>query len=164
MPEETESPKRKFRFKPTAFETVNERWEGRPPDASPDPGPEPAHAQAGSIDVHDLLREAARGVPVTGVHRGSGSDNEVRSVLREEQARQEEAGLFETGTLDDSVRRRRLRRYVIVLVVTGVAAGTIALLTGPRDPLPFTLAVAGFGAFSAWLTWRTFFLRTHYDE
>lgn len=88
----------------------------------------------------------------------------MRSVLREEQARQEKAGLFETGPLDDSVRRRRLRRYGIVMGMTGVAAGTIAMLTGPRDPLPFTLTVAAFGAFSAWLTWRTFFLRTHYDE
>jgi len=164
MPGEMEPSPRKLRFKPTAFESVNGRSGALPPDESPRPDPGPAGAHAGSTDVHDLLREAARGVPVTGVHRGNGRDNDVRSVLREEQARQEKAGLFETGPLDDSVRRRRLRRYGIVMGMTGISAGTIAVLTGPRDPLPFTLTVAAFGAFSAWLTWRTFFLRTHYDE
>lgn len=164
MPSETEPSPRKLRFKPTSFESVNGPSRPCPPEESPRPDPGPAGPPAGSIDVHDLLREAARGVPVTGVHRGNGRDNDVRGVLREEQARQEKAGLFETGLLDDSVRRRRLRRYGIVMGVAGVAAGTIAVLTGPSDPLPFTVAIAGFGAFSAWLTWRTFFLRTNYDE
>ena len=164
MPDEPEPPRRPLRFKPTEFEVVNERTPPPAPqaDARPDPGPAPT--DAGKVDLGDILRDAARGVPVAGVNRERDRDNEVRGVMRAEQARQEKAGLFETGPLDDSKRRRRLRRYWILMGALNLTGGAVAVRAGPGNPLPFTLAIAAMGAFSATLTWRTFFLRTYYDE
>ena len=111
MPDKPETPRRPLSFKPTEFEVVNERTLPPAPraDARPDSGPETPGS--GKVDLRDILQDAVRGVPVTGVNRERDRDNEVRSVIRAEQARQEKAGLFETGPLDDSKRRRQLRRY-----------------------------------------------------
>lgn len=164
MPDEPETPRRPLRFKPTEFEVVNERISPRAPEAGPRPDPGPEANNSGNVDLHDILRDAARGVPVTGVHHERDRDNDVRGVVRAEQARQEKAGLFDTGPLDDSKRRRQLRRYWMLIGALNLIGGTVAVLAGPSDPLPFTLAIAAMGAFSASLTWRTFFLRTYYDE
>ena len=164
MPDKPETPRRPLSFKPTEFEVVNERTLPPAPQAvaRPDPGPETPGS--GKVDLRDILQDAVRGVPVTGVNRERDRDNEVRGVIRAEQARQEKAGLFETGPLDDSKRRRQLRRYWILMGALNLTGGTVAVRAGPGNPLPFTLAIAAMGAFSAPLTWRTFFLRTYYDE
>ena len=164
MPDEQEPPRRPLRFKPTEFEVVNERPAPSAPEVKPRPDPGPAATDAGKIDLRDILQDAVRGVPVTGVSRERDRDNDVRGVMRAEQARQEKAGLFETGPLDDSKRRRQLRRYWILIGALNLLGGTVAMRAGPGNPLPFTLAIAAMGAFSASLTWRTFFLRTYYDE
>ncbi|MFM8617673.1 MAG: hypothetical protein ACKOTE_01775 [Opitutaceae bacterium] len=164
MPDEPETPRRPLRFKPTEFEVVNERTSPPATEAEARPDPGPSANESGKVDLRDILQDAVRGVPVTGVHRECDRDNEVRGVMRAEQARQEKAGLFETGPLDDSKRRRQLRRFWILIGTLNLTGGTVAFRAGPGDPLVFTLAIAAMGAFSATLTWRTFFLRTYYDE
>ena len=164
MPDEPETPRRPLRFKPTQFEVVNERKPPPVPQAGARPDPGPEAPGSGTIDLRDILQDAARGVPLTGANLERERDNEVRGVIREEHARQEKAGLFATGPLDDTKRRRQLRRYWILMGALNLIGGAVALRTGPGDPLPFTLAIAAMGAFSATLTWRTFFLRTYYDD
>ena len=162
MAEPTDPPRREFRFKPTTFETVNAgvpASEG-PESARPDPGPR--GTEAAKVDLRDILREANRGVPACGSARDRG--NEVRDTLREEHERERKAGLFAMGPLDDSVHRRRLRRYWLLMACINLPAGAIAVLTGPGNPFLFTFALAAIGYFSASLTWRTFWLRTRYDE
>ena len=164
MPDEPETPRRPLRFKPTEFEALNERTPPPAPQADVHPNPGPEAQGGGKVDLRDILQDAVRGVPVAGANRERDRDNEVRGVIRAEQARQEKAGLFKTGPLDDSKRRLQLRRYWILMSALNLTGGTVAVRAGPGNPLPFTLAIAAMGAFSATLTWRTFFLRTYYDE
>jgi hypothetical protein len=112
--------------------------------------------------LRDILRDAHHGVPVAVPAKDR--DNEVRQMLREHHDREQKAGLFATGPLDDSVHRRHLRRYWLLMACINLPAGAIAVLAGPRNPFPLTVALAVIGYFSAALTWRTFWLRTRYDE
>jgi hypothetical protein len=162
MATEDEAPRRTFRFKPAAFTAVNAGVSAPGPGNSPRPDPGPTAPDSRPVDLREILQDANRGVPVAGSARES--DNEIRSALREQHARERKAGLFATGPLDDSVQRRRLRRYWLLMAAVNLPAGAIAVLAGPGNPFPFILAISVIACFSASLTWRTFWLRTWYDE
>lgn len=162
MADEDGAPRRKFRFKPASFDAVNAGVPAPGTGDTPHPDPGPTAPEAGPVDLRGILREANRGVPVAGSARGG--DNEIRAVLREQHDREREAGLFATGPLDDPARRRRLRRYWLLMAAINLPAAAVAVLAGPGNPFPFILAISGIACFSASLTWRTFWLRTWYDE
>jgi hypothetical protein len=66
------------------------------------------------------------------------------------------------GTLDDSKRRRRVRNYWLALAAVDIPLGAFAFWIGHGAAIPFVCAIAALAMFTSWLTWETFFLRTHY--
>ena len=162
MPDETEPPRKFYDFKPRDFERAN----AAPPAAadSPVPTPDPGitPSDAGRIDVHDLIRAGVRPGRQLGPNQVTNRANEVHDMLRDNLRRDEAAGLFEVRNLDDSKRRRRIRNYWIFLSIVDIPLGLFAFWIGHGNAIPFVCAIAGIAMFTSWLTWETFFLRTHY--
>lgn len=125
-----------------------------------DPGVQPPGG--GPIDVRDLARIAAGSGPQLGQHAPVNRPGQVHAVLAENFQRDVAAGRFELGALDDSKRRRRLVFYWTTIVGVNVGGGLFAWWVGPGEPLPFVCAISGMALVTSYLTWETFFLRTHY--
>ena len=164
MADDPDPPRKFFQLKPKEFEAVNERVPAPAPPtgdpAAPDPGP--IAADTGRIDVRDIFRRANTPGRVLGHNGPANAANEVHDLLREKYARDVATGQFELGPLDDSKRRRRIRKYWIGLVLINVPLGVVVFLTGPKVPIPFVCALAGMVMGTSYLTWQTFFLRTEY--
>lgn len=153
MPQDDADPPRKFYgFKAPEFDRLNPPPVAPPPastDVSPDPGI-PA-ASAAPIDVKEIFRQASARdpEPLTREHRVE--QTEVHGILRENLERANAAGL---NRVDVSKRpSRRKRDYWTLLILGNAIFITVALLSGPGNPIMFVYAIAGIGAFSAGLTW-----------
>lgn len=83
-------------------------------------------------------------------------------MLRANLARDQAAGHYDLGPLDDSKRRRRIHNYWIALVAFNTPFGLFAYWIGHGAAIPFVCSVAAIALFTSYLTWETFFLRTHY--
>ena len=163
MSDEPEPPRKTYGFKAREFERANP---ARPPAAldvtvpAPDPGI--PLDDSGKINVHDLIRAGAG----TGTQLGNNAvvnrDNEVHGILRENLQRDMAAGHYDLGNLDDSKRRRRIRDYWILMALINGPLGAFAYSIGHEMAVPFVFAIAGMALLSTLLTWKTFFLRTHY--
>jgi uncharacterized membrane-anchored protein YitT (DUF2179 family) len=86
----------------------------------------------------------------------------VHAVLKENYARARAAGDYDLHNLDDSKRRRELRRFWLAIVLVNVPLGLFAYKVGPRAALPFVFAISAMAMTTSVLVWKTFFLRTHY--
>ena len=163
MSDEPDPPRKFFQLKPTEFQVVNERVPPRPGTgeaAAPDTGPNAA--DTGRINVKDHFMQAAAPKPVRPAKIRREPENDVQALLREQFARDQAAGRYNLGALDDSKRRRRIRNYWIALVVINVPLGLFAYRIGHQLAIPFVCAIAGMALATSWLTWQTFFLRTEY--
>ncbi len=163
MSDESDPPRKFFQLKPKEFQAVNE---GVPPPpeidetATPDRGPNAA--DTGRIDVRDHFKQAGAPQPVVPPGARREKENDVQKLLREQFARDQAAGQYELGPLDDSKRRRRIRNYWIAIAVINIPLGLFAYRIGHGLAIPFVCAIAGMALATSWLTWQTFFLRTEY--
>ena len=161
MQDEPDPPRKTYGFKPREFERANPMSQSQPAETpSADPGILPA--ADGKIDVHALIRAGAGAGSQLGSNAVANRDNDVHGILRANLARDQAAGHFDLGPLDDSKRRRRIRNYWFAIVAVDLPLGAFAYWIGHGAALPFVSAIAGIAMFTAWLTWETFFLRTHY--
>ena len=162
MPDEPDPPRQAYGFKPREFERANP---ARPAAPSPDaPAPDPGITVASDekINVHDLIRASAGAGRQLGSNAIVNRTNEVHDVLRANFERDVAAGHYDLGVLDDSKRRRRIRNYWIAIVAFDTPLAVIAFSMGHEVAIPFTCAIAAIALFTSYLTWNTFFLRTHY--
>ena len=141
MQDEPDPPRKFYGFKERDFERANQA------------GP------AGKIDVNDLIRSGAGPL---GVNSAKNRENEIHAILRENLKRDVEAGAYDLGVLDDSKRRRRIRNYWIAIVAFDAPFTAYAFWIGHGAAMPFTCSIAAIALFTSYLTWQTFFLRTHY--
>lgn len=162
MPDESEPPRKIYGFKPREFDRANPPRPAEPsatPPTSTPAGPPPAE---GAINVHDLIRAGAGPGQQLGSNAVVNRPNEVHDLLRANFRHDVAAGGYDLGVLDDSKRRRRIRHYWIALIAFDTPFAIFAFQIGHSAAIPFVCAIAAIALFSSALTWRTFFLRTHY--
>ncbi len=157
MADDPDPPRKFYQLKPTSYEVVNDRVQPGSPGTPG--GPPPEHRR---IEVKDLFKQANTPGRTLAPGARRVEENEVHGLLRDKYARDQAAGLFEVGPLDDSKRRRRIRNYWIALVAINVPLGLFAYRIGHGAAIFFVLAIAAMALTTAILTWQTFFLRTHY--
>jgi hypothetical protein len=163
MQDEPDPPRRIYGFKPREFERANAARPPEPSEASsPAPDPGITAAETGKIDVNDLIRAGAGTGPQLGSNAVVNRDNEVHGMLRDNLQRDIAAGHYDLGVLDDSKRRRRIRNYWIAMALVNIPLGAFTYWVGHSQALPFVCAIAGMAMLTSYLTWQTFFLRTHY--
>ena len=161
MQDEPDPPRKVYGFKPREFERANPAAAAAPGATPPADPAAPANPDA-KIDVNELIRAGA------GVGRQLGSNavanraNDVHAILSDNLKRDQAAGHYDLGPLDDSKRRRRIRNFWIIIVAVDVPLGAFAWWMGHTNPLPFVCAISAMALITARLTWDTFFLRTHY--
>lgn len=164
MSDEPEPPRKVYGFKEREFERANPapapRAQSVPNTPAPDPGV--VATDSGKIDVRELIRTGAGRGPQLGHNAVANRANEVHDVLRTNYQRDAAAGHYELGPLDDSKRRRRIRNYWLTLAAIDLPLGAYAYWIGHTAALPFVCSIAGIAMITATLTWKTFFLRTHY--
>jgi hypothetical protein len=166
MQDEPDPPRKFYEFKPTEFDRANAvppespSASTQPVTPTPDPGIAPAPNQ--KIDLYELIRAGATPPPQPGSTPLPPPTNEVHDILRENRRRDLAAGWYELGPLDDSKRRKRILHYWLAMLLINAPLGCAAAAFGPGDAIPFVCSIAAMGMLSAWLTWQTFFLRTHY--
>jgi hypothetical protein len=166
MQDEPDPPRKFYGFKPTEFDRAN----AAPPESqsaptqpvTPAPDPGIARAIDRKIDIHELIRAGATPPRQPGSEPLPQRPNEVHDILRENRQRELAAGRYDLGPLDDSKRRKRIRHYWLAMILINVPLGCAAASFGPGAAIPFVCSIGGMGMLSAWLTWNTFFLRTHY--
>jgi hypothetical protein len=162
MPADADPPRKFYGFKPREFERANPpRPAGSAPD-SPAPAPAATPPPEQKIDVRELIRTGAGAGPQLGSNQAVNRANEVHDLLRANLARDQAAGHYDLGVLDDSKRRRRIRNYWIAVVAINAPLGAFAWWIGHANALPFVCAIAAMALLTSRLTWETFFLRTHY--
>lgn len=104
MPDEPDPPRKFYGFKPREFATANAPRPAAPPPAAaplPDPGIVPVHDAR--IDVHDLHRAAATGLPLLSAPPSPIRENDVHTILRANLAVADAAGLNHV-TIDPKIR------------------------------------------------------------
>ena len=163
MHDEPEPPRKIYGFKPKEFERANATPPAESTDAPPLlPDPGIPVADAGKINVHDLIRAGAGHGPQLGNNAVVNRDNEVHDMLRDNLKHDVAAGHYDLGVLDDSKRRRRVRNYWIALVLFDTPFALFAFWIGHDAAIPFVCSIAAIAMFTSYITWETFFLRTHY--
>ncbi len=166
MPDEPDPPRKFYGFKPTTFEIANPH-SGLPPEpakpaAAPQPDPGIVRVDEQRIDVRELNRLAATGQPLLSSTPAPVIENEIHTVLRDNLAVANAAGL-NTVKLDPnyvSPQQHRVRRFWLVIVAFDLPLGAYAGWIGHEQAIPFTCAVGGIGFVTARLIWETFFLNT----
>lgn len=169
MPDEPDPPRKFYGFKPTTFEVANPRPAiASTTDSTAQPAPDPGipAAPPGPIDVHELHRLASTGLPLLNTPAIPKKENEVHTILRENLAVADAAGLNDVK-IDPRYRsrqQRRVRLFWIAIVALDVPLGAYAWwMSHPlsqASAIPFTLAVASVGYITGRLIWHTFFLNT----
>lgn len=166
MQDEPDPPRKIYGFKPKEFDRANLARPSEPADAAtPAPDPGIPAADSGKIDVNELIRAGAGSGPQLGNNAVVNRDNEVHTILRENHQRDLAAGHYELGELDDSKRRRRIRNYWIAIVLFDTPFAAFAIWIGHGSQaavIPWVCSIAAIALFTSYLTWQTFFLRTHY--
>lgn len=162
MQDEPDPPRRYYGFKSKEFDRANTVVPASAPEqpVKPDPGIAPAIDR--KIDVHELIRAGATLGKQLGSNQATHGANEAHDILRENYQRDLATGGYDVGPLDDSKRRKRIRNYCLAMLLINLPLGLAAVFFGPGSALPFVCSIGGMGMLSAWLTWNTFFLRTHY--
>ena len=161
MQDEPEPPRKTYGFKPRDFERANPA-PAQPTSELPAPDPGISAASDEKISVHDLIRAGAGQGSQLGSNKVGNRENDIHEVLRANLASDQAAGHFDLGTLDDSKRRRRIRNYWIGIVAFDTPFALFAFWIGHGAAIPFVCSIAAMALFTSYLTWQTFFLRTHY--
>ena len=162
MPDEPDPPRKLYGFKPTTFEVANPGTVPAPTDSTPAPDPGIVRVDDQRIDVHELNRIAATGLPPLHTTPVPIPENEVHAILRKNLAVANAAGLNDVK-LDPnyvSQQQRRVRRFWFVIVAFDVPLGAFAWWIGHEQAIPFACAVGGIGFVTGRLIWETFFLNT----
>jgi hypothetical protein len=162
MQDEPDPPRKVYGFKPREFARANPVPPPRTDDSPPPIAPAARPQTEGKIDVHELIRAGADLGGKLGANAVANRDNEVHAMLRANLARDHAAGHYDLGTLDDSKRRRRIRNYWIGLIAFDTPFALFAFWIGHGAAIPFVCSIAAIALFTSYLTWQTFFLRTHY--
>lgn len=159
MPDDPSDPPRKFYdFKDRDFERANPP---RPPASGANaPGPELDPTKP--IDVHELHRQAAVPGPVLKAGGLPRRENEIHAVLRENLARESAAGLNHLSPKPQR-KRRRLRDYIILMVLNNSVFGALAIMgLQARNAVLFIYATAALGMIDAVATWIIWFVMDPY--
>jgi hypothetical protein len=162
MQDEPDPPRKIYGFKPREFDRANPTAAPAPAAEAPSASPATSPAPSEKIDIHQLIRTGADLSGKLGSNAVANRDNEVHSMLRANLARDVAAGHYDLGTLDDSKRRRRIRNYWIAIVAFDTPFALFAFWIGHSAAIPFVCSIAAIALFTSYLTWQTFFLRTHY--
>jgi hypothetical protein len=183
MQDEPDPPRKFYGLKPKEFERVN----AAPAPATPNVAADPGIAQAGSgpIDVKDLIRAGAGEGPALGWHKVANRDNEVHSILRDNLARANAAGLNEVLPVTHKFRRRR-RDYLVLMMGGNLFIGVVyavEMFIGfqvqtlaakmPNEfsnlvryalhtPTSYAMALVGMVFFSGCLTWLMYGIMDDY--
>jgi hypothetical protein len=160
MADESDPPRRHYGFKPREFERANDVPALDPEAPRPDPGITAAPFE--KIDVHDLIRAGAGTGPQLGSNGVKNRENEIHAILKDNYAQGLASGQFKLSNLNDGKRRRRIRRYWLVMAALNTPLALFWWYVGTEALVPFIFALSGVVMISAKLTWETFFLRTHY--
>lgn len=170
MADEPDPPRKFFQLKPTEFERMNPAPAPAPAapvnslPASPTTGESPPSSQP--IDVRELVRHGAVGVPLLSANQPANRPNEVHAALQEKFAHEQAAGLFHVEPGVDKQRRLRLWSYWLLLTAVDLPLAIIAFSVnptrgaGPASATVFVCAIGGIGMFTAFWTWHVWFLRT----
>jgi hypothetical protein len=166
MSDEPDPPRKFYGFKPTTFEVANPGVvpapDVTPTAATPPPDPGIVRVDDHRIDVRELNRLAATGLPPLNTPPVTVPENEVHTILRENLAVANSAGLNDVK-LDPnyvSQQQRRVRRFWLVIFAFDVPLGAFAWWIGHEQAIPFACAVGGIGFVTGRLIWETFFLNT----
>ncbi len=167
MPDDPAPQRKVYGFKPREFERANppragEAAPANAPAGSPPPDPGIVASDSGKISVHDLIRAGAGSGPQLGNNAVVNRANEVHDMLRANYQRDQAAGGYDLGVLDDSKRLRRIRNYWIAIVLFDGPFAAFAFWIGHGMAIPFVCSIAAIAIVTTVLTWKTFFLRTHY--
>jgi adenylate cyclase len=129
MPDDSDPPRKVYGLKPREFDRANTVPPSAPTPAAPAPSGHlgPAASPDRRIDVHEVVRAGAGSVPQLGSNKVANRANEVHGILRDNLRHGLAAGHYDLGPLDDSVRRRRIRRYWIAIAAIDVPCGVLAL-------------------------------------
>ncbi len=166
MHDEPDPPRKVYGFKSREFERsnpVSPAAPAAPPATAPDPGI--SATNSGKIDVNGLIRAGAGTGSQLGSNQAAPRENEIHGILRENLQRDIAAGAYDLGVLDDSKRRRRVRNYWIAIVLFDAPLAAFAVWIGHGSQaavIPWVCAISAIALFTSYLTWQTFFLRTHY--
>lgn len=178
MPDEPDPPRKFYGFKPKEFTAANPHL-APAPSASSRPTPTASTAPSLSansttptspadsdrIDVHDLNRLAATGLPVLSTQPAPAQENEVHEILRDNLARANAAGLNDVK-IDPNYRtprQRRIQRFFILIPLINLPLGFLAWSVGVKSQfgaIMFVLTISAMAMLTARLIWSTFFLNT----
>lgn len=162
MSDDSDPPRKYYDFKPREFERENPspRSEPSPPEVRCPPA-SPADPSR-PIDVHELHRQAAVPGPVLSRKRPGGGPNDVQTILRENLARENAAGLNKLPYRPPRKSRRR-RDYWMLMIATWVVFGYLAVTAlASSNAILFVYSVAAIGLISAATTWVMWFVMDDY--
>jgi hypothetical protein len=154
MADELDPPRKFYQLKPTEFERMN-----RPPGESlpaqqPDSpvAPEAIDRTAPErIEVRDLVRHGATGVPLLGANQPANRANDVHTMLQENLAKADAAGLNEVTPRRRRPSRRK-RDYFLLLIPINAFFAFWAF--GPwANAVTFVYGIGGIALFTAGLSW-----------
>lgn len=170
MPDEPDPPRKFYGFKRPTFEIANP-CSGTAPDAAeitavPRPDPGIVRVHDARIDVRDLNRAAATGQPLLSATPAPIRENDVHTILRDNLAVADAAGLNDVkiDPRHRTPRQCRVRFFWFAIVAIDGPLGAYAWwMSHPLSQttaIPFTLAIASIGYLTGRLIWHTFFLNT----
>jgi hypothetical protein len=142
MRDEPDPPRKFYQLKPKEFEIVNAPVSAASADSSP------THVR-GHLRAANKTSAVPTPPPVA-------APNEIQAILKDNLARANAAGLNDVSP-GPKRRSRRKRDYWLVMVCGTTVLGTIAIKTGPGQPIPFTYAVGGLALFNFalwWIMWQ----------
>jgi hypothetical protein len=155
MPDEPAPSRKTYGFKPREFDRANPTRPGAPAeDAPPLPDPGIVAADAGHIDVNDLIRTGAGTGRQLGSNAGANRGNDIHALLRENLAHANAAGLNEVSPIPQR-KSKRNRDYFLLLF-----GGNLVLAVG--FILQPVFAGAGIVLYNIGLAWIMFLVMDDY--
>lgn len=161
MSDDSDPPRKFYKLKPTEFERVNSVPTSESPVENSGVAADTAAAPvAGAIDVRELARQGAAGMPLLSGNTPRTQANEVHAVLQENLDRANAAGLNDLAPLPKK-RSRRKRDYWLMMVPGTLFFGFFAAM-GPGNPLPFVYGIGGLVIFNIGLWWTMWHIMEDY--